>query len=973
MVNAPTQKKCPDQTTLVEFLQGKLVPPVLDQCESHVEICDACHETLRGLNTSDTLSDYVSKAMQPSARPAPMADDAEVVGNLVRRLGKPEVVSGAAQGLVGANDVMHDRAAEVLRHMAADPEDSQSLGMLAGFRLLELIGAGGTGVVFRAQDLSLDRVVALKVLRPSLGEIARDRFITEARAAASIDHENVIAIYQVGQQDRLAWIAMQWLPGETLESLLSREAPLDQQQVRSFVTQIAQGLDAAHRRQLVHRDIKPANIWVGEPDSKIRILDFGLVRITDNDPSLTATGMLAGTPNFMSPEQAKGQELDARSDLVSLGCVMYQMLTGKLPFGSPTILATLQAIQTQQPPSPIEAGAQCCGELSDLTIALLEKEPANRIPSAQSLVKCLESERVDWPVRVARYPSQTELNLSEPAPATQSSKGGWGGRGVWVTALLLAMIAFPMWMFSPQIIRIATNQGELVIETEDKDVKVEVRDNGELIRVLDASSGSSFDIRSGNFKLSATGTDSNDEKTVFKVTPVQVVMNRGQREVVRVTRAQTVPLVLGSAQASAGTGQEFLPVARSLSGGVKTPEVGGTGSLYGGKNFEHWFQIARTDKQPKTKADAIKACGALCESESQIEQFKTLLNDFLADHATIVLGGEGTASETYTDGYSAALAALPPGHILDFVKSQVRQGSDAAVFWTGLAFNENYFNDRGPKFGEELEKEFKSNAMSILEVFPQRKTYEGSYLIFNRVLSHLNPESEEVQNRVTALLIASPKLLHSCFYQLPPSFIGDELLASIESELFSPNSTAGSKDQFLFKFEGSYHRQPKEILRPELEIGIFGIFGKVLVDQLTSDSPLAIGYPTQMTVVNGKVIFSGIAGPPENSNTFEGSVVITRRLLSMIAARIDDQFQSEGTSDLAVKVAPAIRKILSHKKYLQSKKSLAFAELQIDQDLNAILEFAAGKKGELGSILESYRTAQQSRWGNGNHRGGGMF
>ena len=212
---------------------------------------------------------------------------------------------------------------------------------------------------------------------------------------------------------------------------------------------------------------------------------------------------------------------------------------------------------------------------------------------------------------MARYPSQTELNLSEPAPATQSSKGGWGGRGVWVTALLLAMIAFPMWMFSPQIIRIATNQGELVIETEDKDVKVEVRDNGELIRVLDASSGSSFDIRSGNFELSATGTDSNDEKTVFKVTPVQVVMNRGQREVVRVTRAQTVPLVSGSAQASAGTGQEFLPVARSLSGGVKTPEVGGTGSLYGGKNFEHWFQIARTDKQPKTKADAIKACGCL--------------------------------------------------------------------------------------------------------------------------------------------------------------------------------------------------------------------------------------------------------------------------------------------------------------------------------------------------------------------------
>ena len=137
---------------------------------------------------------------------------------------------------------MQDRAAEVLRHVSPDTEDPTSLGTLDNFRLLELIGAGGTGVVFRAYDFSLDREVAVKVLRPSLGDIARDRFVAEAKAAASIDHENVVTIYQVGQHERLAWIAMQWVPGETLESRLHRDGTLQADEVRRLTGQIAKGL-----------------------------------------------------------------------------------------------------------------------------------------------------------------------------------------------------------------------------------------------------------------------------------------------------------------------------------------------------------------------------------------------------------------------------------------------------------------------------------------------------------------------------------------------------------------------------------------------------------------------------------------------------------------------------------------------------------------------------------------------------------
>ena len=180
--------------------------------------------------------------------------------NLVQRLANPSNCKNYAGPQLTSIEVMQDRAAEVLRHVAIDSEDATSLGVLDSFRLLELIGAGGTGVVFRAYDFSLDREVALKVLRPSLGDVARDRFVAEAKAAASIDHENVVTIYQVGEHERLAWIAMQWVPGETLESRLQREATLEENEVRRLTGQIAKGLAEAHRRQLVHRDIKPANI-----------------------------------------------------------------------------------------------------------------------------------------------------------------------------------------------------------------------------------------------------------------------------------------------------------------------------------------------------------------------------------------------------------------------------------------------------------------------------------------------------------------------------------------------------------------------------------------------------------------------------------------------------------------------------------------------------------------------------------------
>ncbi|QEG20462.1 serine/threonine protein kinase [Mariniblastus fucicola] len=523
-----SKPSCPDPDTLLQFIQGRLEPPTLDQCEVHVSDCQTCHETLRGLDANDTLSHYVSDALDI---PEPTEDsDSQAIDGLMQRLMAGNL-KAHSKPLQNHEDALRlaDRAAEVLRCVEPPAEeDDDSLGTLGDYRLLRLIGAGGTGVVFQAKDQSLDRLVALKVLRPSLGDVARDRFIAEARLAASIEHENVVTIYQIGQQDRLAFIAMQWVPGETLEARLAGQSELHEEDlIREFVSQIASGLSAAHERQLIHRDIKPANIWICEDTGRIKILDFGLARIADEDSSLTQTGMLAGTPSFMSPEQTRGMELDPRSDLFSLGCVMYLLLSGRLPFSAPTVLGTLQTIQTDSPQPPVALNPDCDQELSDLTMNLLEKQPGNRMASAQNLIHCLGNDRSDWPQPVPKVTGTFQAPSAAKPISTQPKR-----LRNWIIAVsLIGIAAVGAWLMSPQIFRIVTDQGELVINASDDNIKVQVLENGDLVRVLDASTKDSFDIKSGEYSFNVVS----ENESQFEITPKSVSMTRGGKQIVTVT------------------------------------------------------------------------------------------------------------------------------------------------------------------------------------------------------------------------------------------------------------------------------------------------------------------------------------------------------------------------------------------------------------------------------------------------------
>jgi serine/threonine protein kinase/DNA-directed RNA polymerase subunit RPC12/RpoP len=275
----------------------------------------------------------------------------------------------------------------------APPQGPDQLGRLGPYRVLKVLGAGGMGVVFQAEDPLLERKVALKAMLPSLAasEAARQRFLREAQTAAAIEHDHIVHIYQVGEDRGVPFMAMQLLKGEALDERLKRTDTLPLAEIRRIGREAALGLAAAHACGLVHRDIKPANLWLEEGTGRVKILDFGLARAAQDNAHLTQSGAIIGTPAYMAPEQANGNTVDGRTDLFSLGCVLYRLSTGSLPFKGSDALSTLVAIATENPRAPRELNPALPPRLSDLVMQLLEKDPGKRPASADQVAARLAS------------------------------------------------------------------------------------------------------------------------------------------------------------------------------------------------------------------------------------------------------------------------------------------------------------------------------------------------------------------------------------------------------------------------------------------------------------------------------------------------------------------------------------------------------------------------------------------------------
>jgi serine/threonine protein kinase len=456
----------------------------------------------------------------------------------------------------------------------APAQTSEELGRLGRFRILKLLGKGGMGMVFKAEDSLLERIVAVKVMLPEFAKqtSAKERFLSEARAAARIEHEHVVAIHQVDEDRGIPFIAMTFLKGMSLDDWLKRKAPLTVPQILRIGREIARGLAAAHQHGLIHRDIKPANLWLdASTKGRIKILDFGLARPEKENTGLTDSGQILGTPAYMSPEQAAGEMLDGRSDIFSVGIVLYRLCTGVLPFTGKNVMAILAALASKKPQPANRINPEVPQALSDLIAKMLNKNREDRPASAQEVADVIlaiernrqrdqfdsaPSGRAEFEAPTLRAPSQAapiedasdsfleNIELEQTPQGTRieaprRSRSGrrarpmnWpvvaviGGLGL---ATLLVMVFFILAIMKPRAGSVEPVDDTGIVELSLSGIpgRVLVERDGASIASIDAENPRAM-VKAGRYTVRPESTRTQ------RVTPAEFEIVRGGRQVVSI-------------------------------------------------------------------------------------------------------------------------------------------------------------------------------------------------------------------------------------------------------------------------------------------------------------------------------------------------------------------------------------------------------------------------------------------------------
>jgi serine/threonine protein kinase len=311
---------------------------------------------------------------------------------------------------------------------------ASEIGCLGKYRVLSRLGSGGMGAVYLGFDPLLQRKVALKVMLPrfAASASARERFLREARAVANVRSDHVVTIHDIGEEAGNPFFAMEFLQGRSLDDWLRSEGRPDIAQALRVVREVATGLAAAHAQGLVHRDIKPGNLWLEDPTRRVKILDFGLAKVpnpgTEADAEITKVGQTLGTPAYMSPEQARGGAIDHRTDLFSLGSVLYQLLTGRLPFPGATQFEILTRLAVDDPTPVRELNPAVHPRLAGFVHRLLEKDPADRPASATEVVTTLRA--FDAPFRPPDPPTPPAVSTVPVVTRRPAEKVAAPPRGV---------------------------------------------------------------------------------------------------------------------------------------------------------------------------------------------------------------------------------------------------------------------------------------------------------------------------------------------------------------------------------------------------------------------------------------------------------------------------------------------------------------------------------------------------------------
>jgi hypothetical protein len=566
-----TASPCPGVDDVQRFLAGKLPADHCAQLSAHLSACAHCQEVAQKGTPSDTLLE--SLRGQKAAAPLPERDTVERLMGQLKSLGMGSQDPAETLAVTATPDASTPPAERLplaertqdLYEFLAPPEQAGEIGRLGGYRVLGVLGTGGMGVVFLAEDPALERRVGLKVMLPSRGTTAaasKTRFLREARAAAVIKHDHIVTIHQVGEERGVPFLAMELLDGEALEDRIQRVGKPPLAEVTRIGREIADGLAAAHQRGLIHRDIKPGNVWLEGARGRVKILDFGLARSAHEDVHLTQAGAIVGTPAYMPPEQAHGGMVDARCDLYSLGCVLYRLCTGVLPFKADTTMGLLLALATEQPKSVRELNPDVPPALADLIMRLLAKDPAQRPATAREVAETLSVIDIDKPVviKAARAPAP---------PRCRRRLAVAVAGGALVLAAMLTVI----------VIRLGKpEEGTVTIETVDPDVELVFKNGGRDFMVRDTKTGEEIKLPLGTYQVELKGN-----RNGLKLETPQFTLKSGARVLVKVTRQVGQPPVVARADILAPMqiaeppplaewlqGRTVLTVAQDGSGQFKT-------------------------------------------------------------------------------------------------------------------------------------------------------------------------------------------------------------------------------------------------------------------------------------------------------------------------------------------------------------------------------------------------------------------
>jgi WD40 repeat protein/serine/threonine protein kinase len=478
---------CPNRQVLQDLLDDLLPDEEQAELTAHLDGCPACQQLVETMGSHDSWPG----PRKPGPRPILESALRQVMAEMK---GTPEATIAPCFEAPGGP-------------MIPDWLADGTPGRFGPYEVSGVIGRGGMGIVLKAFDPTLNRHVAIKVLAPQLASsaAARRRFDREARAAAAVNHDNVVMIHQVQTHEGLPYLVMQYVPGMSLQERINHQGALELQEILRIGMQTAAGLAAAHAQGVIHRDVKPGNILLENGIERVKLTDFGLAQTID-DASLTQSGVLAGTPQYMAPEQARGDRLDSRADLFSLGSVLYTLCTGRPPFRASTAYGVIRRVSDDMPRPVREVNPSIPEWLERIISKLHSKEPDDRFATAAEVAdllgRCLA--HIQSPASVPLPPL--------PEPTNSATAGPPRKRKGWRLALAAAVLAISVLGFSEgfgltrltpfagTIMRFKAAEGTLVVESEDPEVKVTI--DGEEI-VINGAGVQEVRLRPGTYRINA--------------------------------------------------------------------------------------------------------------------------------------------------------------------------------------------------------------------------------------------------------------------------------------------------------------------------------------------------------------------------------------------------------------------------------------------------------------------------------------